>query len=131
MMLYTNSTSITSFHQVRLVPSFLRSNLDTLVAALADTPSPTQMLHRTRIVLSFQPFAGNKTTKSLKWATFNSLLAELQNFLVTGAAAHLVRCGCFLFVIHVLFDASHAAMVEILAEAVGPTVGSWSCGGSR
>jgi aspartate 1-decarboxylase len=54
---------------------------------------------------------------------------ELPIFFVTGAAAHLVRCGCFVLVIRVLFDASHAGMAEILAEAVGPTVGPWSCGG--
>jgi hypothetical protein len=54
-------------------------------------------------------------------------LAELPIFFVTAAAAHLVRSGRFIFVVHLLFVASHAGMAEILAETVGPTVGSRSC----
>jgi hypothetical protein len=53
---------------------------------------------------------------------------ELHLIFVTVATAHLVRCGCFFLMIIVLFDASHAGMAEILAEAVSPTVGPWSVG---
>jgi hypothetical protein len=55
---------------------------------------------------------------------------ELPIFFVTVATADPVRCSCFVLVISVLFNASHAGMAKILAEAVGPTVRSWSCGGS-
>jgi hypothetical protein len=54
---------------------------------------------------------------------------ELPIFFVTVATAHFIEESCCILVVGVLFDASHAGMAEILAEAVGPTVGPWSCGG--